>query len=92
MRLRCSSGMEVREIRRAARADPFEWRLFEKIVDQSVVLVRRDREDRDEQRKRNERRTANEEGLLHSRSSLSRTIRECIRLDCSCWPLFSVSK
>jgi hypothetical protein len=56
------------------------------------VLVRRDREDRDEQRKRNERRTANEEGLLHSRSSLSRTIRECIRLDCSCWPLFSVSK
>jgi hypothetical protein len=56
------------------------------------MLVRRDREDRDDQRKRNERCTANEEGLLHSRSNLSLTIRECIRLDCNCWPLFSVSK
>jgi hypothetical protein len=61
MRLRCSSGMEMRKVRRVARADPFEWRFFEKIVDQSVVLVRRDREDRDDERKRNERCTANEE-------------------------------
>jgi hypothetical protein len=52
--------MEMREVRRAALADPFEWRLFEKIVDQSVVLVRRDGEDGNDQRQRDERRTAQE--------------------------------